>query len=133
MESHCHPTNRKSRSEMVSEWEELSDLRAFQIRSGVDITFNRVLLPVFRSLLTPLRCKQILDVGCGTGDLLHAFDGQIDTLVGIDPSKRNVDHAKELKFSQSVAHFYVSSIEEYVKTASPASFDTAVSNMVLMN
>lgn len=58
----------------------------------IDIAENRAIA----AMLTPyLYDKTILDIGCGTGLLLDMFSLKPDKYIGIDPSEKMLDIARE--------------------------------------
>jgi len=67
-------------------WDEVASTRARQIELGTDLTFGRVFVPLFRSMVERASPRSICDVGCGTGHLLLSLADQADRLVGVDPS-----------------------------------------------
>lgn len=124
------PVKLKDEGAIVSEWDKLAPIRYQQITSGLDITYNSVLVPEILHLVTSNRSVSAIDIGCGVGVLTARIAEVGLQVVGIDPSGTSIEIAKE-SFGH-LASFHQSSIESYGDGASEQ-FDLAIANMVLMD
>ena len=114
----------------TQEWDELASLRDEQKSSQRDYSYHNVLKPaVLNSLqsITQSSRAQVIDIGCGTGDLAAAISVTHD-VVGIDPSPKSIAIAN----SSTSSLFVCSSAEEYAKDHAQE-YAVAVANMVLMD
>lgn len=71
---------------MLDSWSAMAPQRREQIDSGQDITFNKVFVPFYRSLMTNLRCNSIIEVGCGTGHLAKELSRMAQRVYALEPS-----------------------------------------------
>jgi SAM-dependent methyltransferase len=124
------PVNRKSLTEIISEWDALAPVRYSQITTGQDITYNRVLMPSLVSLIEPLAPSTLLDAGCGIGTFSSRLTAITKNVVGVDPSGKSIAIARSL--NDSSTQFVQDTIEQFAMT-SHARFDMVVANMVLMD
>lgn len=60
---------------------------------GVDPEYEEQIIPLAREELSGF--DQILDVGCGDGQIARALAAQGSTVLGIDPTQLHIDIAKE--------------------------------------
>jgi ubiquinone/menaquinone biosynthesis C-methylase UbiE len=81
---------------MSSEWDSSARLRRIQIESGKDLTFSRVFLPVYISLVKSLQPSSILEVGIGTGNLALELSPLTNRYVGIEPSNAMFGEARDV-------------------------------------
>lgn len=95
------PSRNKTLLELAQEWDALAPVRADQISSGRDFSFDHVLTPLMLDLAGPaLRLAKnsgpvtLLDVGCGTGELTSHIAPLADRVIGIDISKRSLAIAR---------------------------------------
>jgi SAM-dependent methyltransferase len=95
--------------DITSEWDALAPARHFQITSGADITYRRVLVPSVLSLVSRESAASILDAGCGVGFLTSLL----------------ADYGKRADFLQTT-------IERYSQQTAQR-FDIVIANMVLMD
>lgn len=114
----------------INEWDLLAPLRSEQKTMRRDISYHNVLKPLILESLARMEADsrlQVIDIGCGTGDLTRELNKRYDA-VGVDPSEVSIRLAR----SQGGATFEVSTAEEYARVQ-PGDFDVAVANMVLMD
>jgi len=71
---------------MPEKWDNAAWLRKEQIESGLDLTFSKVFLPYYISLVADFRPSSFLEVGCGTGHLSSELRKLIPKVVSIEPS-----------------------------------------------
>jgi len=79
-------------SEEIPLWDEESE-RAWQ-KDNHDVTMPEAVVTLLSNILVP--CAKILDAGCGIGKHLKALTELGYDVVGIDQSKKAVEHAREL-------------------------------------
>src|SRR5207245_7964042 len=87
------PTN----SEISEEWNANATARHKQIASGIDISYNRVLMPAIIEQLGSVQGNRGVDVGCGPGVLTRALASKGGRMVGVDLSKRMIEIANSEK------------------------------------
>lgn len=114
----------------IQEWDELASLREEQKSSQRDYSYHNVLKPAVLEALemvTRSQRTQVVDIGCGTGDLTAAVSMTHD-VVGIDASPKSIAIAAYSRPSI----FVCSSAEDYARDNRNA-FNVAIANMVLMD
>lgn len=79
---------------MTNEWDGAAEIRKFQIESGIDITFNRVFLPIYVDLLQCIRPCFAIEIGGGTGHMALHLKEYCEHLHVIEPSAGMHDVAK---------------------------------------
>lgn len=127
----CRPIESVDWDVVSDQWDRLADVRFRQITSGMDITYNHILMPVISTALEGKRYRNGLDVGCGVGVMTQRISNYCDNVVGIDISGKSVEIAREA-FSQNNISFRKNSIENYA-TSSEAVHDFALASMFLMD
>src|SRR5713101_3177792 len=85
----------KSQDEIGREWDRLAAVRAKQIETGVDLSYNLILAPTMLSLIRGANLSSVLDVGCGSGDLTHRLASMSGLVLGIDISEVSVKISRE--------------------------------------
>ena len=61
--------------------------------------------------------NQVIDVGCGSGQSTFALVNYFSNVIGVDPSKSQIDEAYKLKLSKTLDNFDKKCINFYVSTA----------------
>jgi len=117
--------------QVAAEWDELAPIRYEQILSGVDITFNHVMMPSFFEFMSGEQPGKALDAGCGIGVLTKYLSNYFKSVVGIDPSGRSLEFARGV-VGQGVT-LLASSIEDFSEKYKQSRFDVITANMVLMD
>ena len=108
-------------------------VRHNQIASHIDTTYHEVLVPtVLRLCGENIVRTTVLDVGCGTGHLTRRISEEAKCVVGVDPSKRSIEVARNKVTSAENIDFFLGTIERF-SNASTLRFDIAVANMTLMD
>ena len=88
---------------------------------------DNIEIPIFRSLLPELRGKEILDLGCGYGEMSKWFAEQgALAVVGVDVSKKMIARARAF-FSHPAVDFEARGMEDYAYPT--ARFDLVVSSL----
>jgi 2-polyprenyl-3-methyl-5-hydroxy-6-metoxy-1,4-benzoquinol methylase len=122
---------RKSTQQIAREWDQLAPTRAAQIRSGIDLSFDRILVPSLLSMVHSGSKTTLLDVGCGTGALTSRLAKQFGTTMGIDPSAKSIEIARRDFGAEKNLEFQSFSVEQFASRSS-AGYDVVVANMTLM-
>jgi SAM-dependent methyltransferase len=122
--------DKKALSEITAEWDALAPLRYQQISSGLDISYNKVIVPALLRLLANSRISNALDAGCGTGVFTAKLSEIADRVVGIDPSRNSIQIARSLRLNHT--SFVRATAEEY-SIEHEFDFDAVTANMVLMD
>jgi SAM-dependent methyltransferase len=121
---------KKNLSELIAEWDALAPLRRRQISSGDDISYTRIIVPAVLNLVSSLKPSRVLDAGCGIGVLSAQMSHIANEVIGVDPSGRSIEIARELNAGR--ASFFQDTIEHFSLHNSNL-FDVIVANMVLMD
>jgi SAM-dependent methyltransferase len=125
-----HKIETKTIIDITSEWDALAPARHFQITSGADITYRRVLVPSVLSLVSRESAASILDAGCGVGFLTSLLADYAKKVVGVDPSSASIVLA-QANYGKR-ADFLQTTIERYSQQTAQR-FDIVIANMVLMD
>lgn len=112
------------------EWDSIASTRSRQIRNGLDTSFNNILLPNIISILKKYDLTNVLDVGCGTGELTKEVSKVAKHIDAIDISNESLKLAKDFCLSDVNISFINSSIELF---ESNSKYSLIYSNMVLMD
>lgn len=123
---------RITQRELISEWDELANLRFRQISEGKDLSFHLVLKPFIMESLKSADLSCVVDVGCGTGNLAYELSRVADTVVGVDASTKSIAIAKR-SFKSKNLFFENSFIEDFAEINDKWQFTYAVANMVLID
>ena len=118
----------KRLSEIAAEWDNLAQERFDQIRAGVDLSLEHVLLPAVLELIGR-PSGRVLDVGCGVGTLTRRLKNSSTVVLGIDPSAKTIEVASEANGPAGV-RYSEASVEDLAKS-SREPFDLVVANMTL--
>ena len=127
------PVTRKTDQDIQIEWNRIATLRHRQIASGLDLSFSYVLVPLIRELLGSCKLGNVLDLGCGTGELTNEIASLSAQVTGVDPSSESVAIARKTCARSLNVSFYVGTAEEFSDRRSDCRFTTAISNMTLMD
>ena len=123
--------NSKTQAQIVGEWDALSETRLMQITGGKDITYNHTLIPAVQRLIGTKHVECAIDAGCGIGALTPILKQGAQSVVGIDPSEKNINLARR-HFGKS-ADFHNLTLQAYVDAAPETRAQLVVANMVLMD
>ena len=97
-----------------------------------DFFRKELLNPAMISLLPPLKGKRVLDAGCGQGYFSNTMQVKGAHVVGVDASENLIALAKKHYLESSSLSFFVHDLRKPLNFFD-ASFDGAISNMVLMD
>ncbi|WP_339216685.1 class I SAM-dependent methyltransferase [Ornithinibacillus sp. FSL M8-0202] len=127
------PVNSKTNKEIANEWDDISNIRFEQISNNKDLSFNYILKPCILDLIDSCNIENVLDFGCGTGNLTNYIAECSQKVVGIDLSKNSIKIAKRYFNATENLTFINSSLEEYSNKGNKNNFSLVVANMVLMD
>lgn len=96
---------------MPHRWSQSAAIRARQIESGLDITFNKVFVPLYCDLVSQNRPRYALEVGAGTGHLAKELVKYCDNLVAIEPSDGMYEIASSVLHDSNVKIYNQSSFD----------------------
>ena len=127
------PVTGKTDQDIQIEWNQIAVLRHWQIASGLDLSFSYVLLPLIRKLMGKCRLENVLDIGCGTGELTKEIASLSAQVIAVDSSSESVAIARKTCAKSLNVSFDVGTAEEFAYRRSDCRFTTAISNMTLMD
>lgn len=122
----------KSIEQLTGEWNELAPERDRQLRAGVDLSFEHVLVPVAMRLLENCDRSVLLDVGSGTGHFTSIVADHAAKVLGIEPSSKAVSIARKVCEQRTNVRFVQSTVEEFAASPSAEIASSAVALMVMM-
>lgn len=114
---------------MKNHWDDIAEIRKYQIENHKDITFSKLFLPYFINIISSHHHDSILEIGCGTGHMAkHIIECTSPKVyVGIENSKKMFSIAKETN-SSNYASIIQTSIFEY---NSSHTYDIIISHLCL--
>jgi SAM-dependent methyltransferase len=128
------PTRAVSHSSLesiVRRWDAIAAERDLEVRTGADISMDRVLVPaVTRAVRGFPSSTVVVDMGCGSGHLTDRLARRFESVVGVDPSARSIALAQTGK-TQENARYLIGSAES--NSIESRSVGLVVANMVLMD
>jgi SAM-dependent methyltransferase len=80
----------------MSRWDRAATLRRNQIESGKDLTFTRVFVPLWSSIVKTIRPHSVLEAGIGTGHLALELSRYTSHYVGVEPSRGMLAEAADV-------------------------------------
>jgi SAM-dependent methyltransferase len=120
----------KPAEEIAREWDSIAPTRDTQIATGVDVSYNTVLKPLVLRLLETVDLGNVLDVGCGTGQLTAAVAQIATHVIGIDISATSISIAARNTASCGNVTLDHISLEAFARSAR-RDFTVAIANMSL--
>lgn len=127
------PVDYKRLGSIAGEWDSIAALRDEQMRSGRDVSFDRVLAPALEQLLREEDRSAVFDAGCGTGVLAERIADRVGHLIGVDISEESIRIAQSRTGAHSNLTFIHESIQSFANTHPESVFSCAIANMVLMD
>src|SRR5688572_5100831 len=112
-----------------NQWDNISEERLIDRLSGGDASYNNVFLPTIKEYLKNVESGNILDFGCGTGELTYEIAKLGFLVTGLDISKHSIDLAKK-NFIADNLNFLNSTLKE---TKLKSYFSIVIANMALMD
>lgn len=126
------PVPGKSRDLVSAEWDQIAQLRHTQITEGKDISFNYVLKPTILNLLEGCNLDNVLDLGCGTGELTSEIARISGHVTGVELSSSSIEIAERTCSCLSNISLVACSVEDFAERWVGPKFGTAIANMTLM-
>ncbi|WP_020602574.1 class I SAM-dependent methyltransferase [Spirosoma spitsbergense] len=113
------------------EWNRIAHARLIDRLNGNDTSYNDVLLPKMCNRVSELKDStiNILDFGCGTGELTYEISKIGKNICGLDISKHSIELARKY-FENENLYFVDKSLFE---TNFSFKFDIIIANMSLMD
>jgi ubiquinone/menaquinone biosynthesis C-methylase UbiE len=115
---------------IVTEWDNIAEARLNDRLSGNDSSYNNIFLPMVLDFIGKhATAMNILDFGCGTGELTFEIAKKNISVIGLDISAHSIELAKR-KFRHEKLYYVNKSIQElgYINC-----FDLVISSMSLMD
>lgn len=122
-------SERKTLESIGLEWDLLAKQRQKLILDERDISFLKVTKPCIIRNLRKISPKNVLDFGCGTGELTATIAEFTEVCYGIDISVESINLARKSYLSENLS-FYHGKIDDFEVIEK---IDTVVSNMVFMD
>jgi 2-polyprenyl-3-methyl-5-hydroxy-6-metoxy-1,4-benzoquinol methylase len=124
---------RKTLNDVAREWDAVADKRDYQIRTGADISYARVLVPEILKLARGADWSLVFDGGCGSGTLTEILAKQAVGVVGVDISRRSVAIAQSSPLKSHNVRYVATSIERFSERYDGGRFSLAVLNVMLQD
>lgn len=112
---------------MPHRWNKAAAIRKEQIETGKDITFNKVFVPYYETIIKKLAPQSLLEIGCGTGHLSLALSKYVKTLHAIDPAI-DMHKTAQLTLKDSQALVFNCRMNEYL---TKEKYDLIISHLCL--
>lgn len=114
---------------IAAEWDLIAAERAGQLDTGIDLSYDHVIVPEMLALAARQRPKRSIDVGCGVGRFTSQLATVVPSVVGIDPSKTSIAEATASHNPQ--VDFVIATAEQFARRSE--GFDLVVANLVIMD
>jgi len=115
--------------EINEQWDLIASERFEHRMTGKDLSYNEVFLPTIKNYFSRQSTKEVLDFGCGTGELSFEISKMGFNVTGIDISKHSIEIAKKNFISENL-NFINQALSEITFHSK---FSIAVANMSLMD
>ncbi|MBQ3171053.1 MAG: methyltransferase [Mailhella sp.] len=114
---------------MKNHWDDIAEIRKYQIENHKDITFSKLFLPYFINIISSHHHDSILEIGCGTGHMAkHIIECTSPKVyIGIENSKKMFS-ISEITNSSNHATIIQESIFNY---NSSHTYDIIISHLCL--
>jgi len=117
----------------ISPWDAVAPIRARDLDSGRDPSFERVIVPTFRSLLGHRRIVSLIDIGCGVGRLTKRISELTRaSITAIDPSPVSIQIAQQHLGNSPKFVLHNMTIQQYTRLGY-GGHDTAIASMVMQD
>lgn len=116
---------------IAEEWDIAGPVRHDLITAGLDLSFQSILLPFIDAFVVSTAPQNLLDAGCGTGDLTMHIAPHARRVLAVDVSRQSIELARTIHAASNV-EYRADSIESLAEIARET-FDAIVCNMVLMD
>lgn len=127
------PSTSKTLADIVNEWDQIASIRQRQLANGEDLSFTHVLTPSVLGLLQGCNLNEVIDLGCGTGELTGQIATEASSVVGVDISSTSIAIARANCSGSTNVRFYHDSVEDFARKWTGPPFTTAVASMTLMD
>ena len=127
------PAPHKTVEHLKHEWDRIAPFRHQQLSGNRDLSYRDVLLPAICELLEARNLHDVVDLGCGTGELTKELALRCGHVVGVDLSLANIAIARQECTGIQNVSLWASSVERFSDDWSGSLFSVAVANMVLMD
>jgi ubiquinone/menaquinone biosynthesis C-methylase UbiE len=127
------PVDWKTEIDISREWDNIALSRFEQIISKRDLSFHYILCPSIFRLTSNSDYSNVLDVGCGTGNLTYLLSFKAANIVGVDFSSKSIEIAKKVFGNKDNIKFIHSSIENFAEKNQESEYTLAIANMALMD
>ena len=127
------PSATKTLADIGNEWDQIASIRQRQLANGEDLSFTHVLTPSVFGLLVGCNLNEVIDLGCGTGELTGQIATKASTVVGADISSTSIEIARANCSGSTNVRFYHDSAEDFARKWTGPRFTTAVASMTLMD
>jgi SAM-dependent methyltransferase len=112
---------------MIDDWGGNAISRKRQIESGIDLTFSKVFIPIYKDILEAIKPNSVLEIGSGTGNLAQAVSIYLGRYLGIELSKGMYELAQSGNSNPKIT--FMNSI--LTKETEIGRFDIIIAHMVL--
>ena len=127
-----NPCGRKSHAELALAWDRLAEERHRQITSGLDLSFDNVVVPTALRLFRACDPAIVLDVGSGTGEFTARLADISGQVIAIEPSRSSTALARVVCRSKGNVEFVEAPLEDAGSALVDAAATSAVAVMSLM-
>ena len=127
------PSASKTLADISNEWDQIASVRQGQLTNREDLSFTHVLAPSVFGLLEGCNLDNVIDLGCGTGELTGQIASKASTVVGVDVSLTSIEIARTNCSRSTNVRFYHDSVEDFARKWIGDRFTTAVASMTLMD
>ena len=125
----CRP---KGHADLVKDWDRLALERHRQISSGIDLSFDHVVVPTTWDLLEGCNRSIVLDVGSGTGEFTAQLARASGRVVAIEPAHASTVVARGVCRTMTNVRFVEASLEDAADQLLEVEATSAVAVMSLM-
>lgn len=112
------------------QWNDIAEIRFNQQRSGSDLSYIKYLKPTILEFLKGKKYTNLLDLGCGSGNLTKELSKHSKYVIGLDFSHKNIALAKSYNQATNV-QYVCDDAGEYLENIKM--FDLIVANMFLQD
>jgi len=116
-------------SVISNEWDLIASERLKDRRNNGDTSYQEILKPSILSKLKTIDCSNLLDIGCGTGELTFEVANIAKNITALDLSPKSIKLAQQYYSSHKI-EFINQDIESFTRVNS---YSGAYSNMAMMN
>ena len=126
------PCSPKDHVKLVEGWDRLAQERHRQISSGIDLSFDNVIVPTTLGLLGDCDRSVILDVGSGTGEFTARLAEVAGRVIAVEPSRASTAVARNVCQDVQNVYFFEVALEDGVDELEKFGVTAVVAVMSLM-